>query len=483
MVPFDPHFLEKAAIQAMKDRGFVPYPPREALAQADAAPDTVSSDLKDLSGLPWTSIDNPESRDLDQVEVAEEVSEGIKLYVGIADVDVRVGKGSAIDKFASANSTSVYTGVHTFPMLPERLSFHLTSLLAGERRAAMVIESVVALDGTLTSGKVYPAVLKNCAKLDYPSISAWLDGKAPAPEVIAADPKLTAQMQLQQRLAHVLLAARKKVGALDIDTAESQPVFDAEGKLTGYSSHHQDTAGSIIEELMIVSNRTVARALDQAKLASIRRVVKEPERWNRIVDYAGQRGFRLPSTPSSPELAKFVDAMRATHGSEFSEISLALVKLMGRGEYVAHSPGETEVGHFGLATAQYTHATAPNRRYVDLVNQRLQKAIALKISSPYSVAELVQIAAHANDREASAQKVERQVRKSAAAVLLAPHLGEEFEGMITGSGEKGVYVRIFKPDAEGRLSAAAAKFKVGQRVDVRLKSVNPEKGFIDFEVK
>ncbi|HEX8952091.1 MAG TPA: RNB domain-containing ribonuclease, partial [Polyangia bacterium] len=450
-----------------------------ARAQPVAAP---TDGMRDLRALPWTSIDNPESRDLDQIEVAEPVDGGTRLYVGIADVDHFVAPGSAIDRYAANNTTSVYTGVRTFAMLPEKLSFHLSSLLPNEPRAAIVIETVIHDDGSLSDAICYPALVENKAKLDYPSVSAWLDGHAPPPGALAHDATLREQVQLHDRLATLLADARRRDGAIDVDTGEVRPVVDPGGHVTGLVAHHQDRAGRVIEELMIASNRAVARSLDKAGVSSIRRVVKEPERWQRIVAYAAERGATLPPAPSSQALSRFVEEMRRTHADEFAEISLAIVKLMGRGEYVAHAPDEPDIGHFGLATMEYAHATAPNRRYPDLVTQRILKARSRGGGQqPYRRDELATIAARCTQMEAQAEKVERRVQKSAAAQLLEARVGQLFSGVITGASDKGTFVRVVDPIAEGKVVRNFAGLAVGQRVQVRLVDVSVPKGFIDFE--
>jgi VacB/RNase II family 3'-5' exoribonuclease len=479
----DGGILGEVAEAAMAEKGFVAHPPPDAVAEAARAPAVVAAPgLRDLRALPWTSIDNPESQDLDQIEVAEAVAGGTRLLVGIADVDRFVPKGSAIDRFAANNTTSVYTGVRTFPMLPEKLSFHLSSLLANEPRAAIVIETLVKDDGSLGDTSVYPALVENKGKLDYPSVSAWLDGKAPPPGALAGDATLRAQVELHDKIARALADARRKAGAIDVDTGEVRAVVDAQGHVTGLEPHHQDRAGRVIEELMIASNRGVAHVLDRAGLPSLRRVVKQPERWQRIVAYAHERGVTLPAAPSSKALADFLDAMRAQHaGDEFTEISLAIIKLMGRGEYVAHAPGEPDIGHFGLATMEYAHSTAPNRRYPDLVTQRILKAHAAGKPSPYSRQELATIAAHCSQMEAQSEKVERLVQKAAAAQLLQSRVGATFDAVVTGAGDKGTFVRVLSPVAEGKVVKGAQGLAVGQHVKVKLLDVNVRKGFIDFE--
>jgi exoribonuclease-2 len=468
--------LAEIAERAMTAGGFIPHPPPQAQAEAQASSPLQDADgARDLSALPWTSIDNPESRDLDQIEAVETVDGGLKLYVGIADVERRVPFGRAIDLFAGRNTTSVYTGARTFPMLPERFSFDLTSLVANQKRLAVVIETLIKSDGQVESVKVYAAMTVNKAKLDYPSVSAWLDGKAPPPPGLANAPALQEQIRLQDGLAKSLYASRKRQGALDIDTKEVQVVTDAQGAIAALAPHPQTRAGDIIEELMIVSNTALAKELDSRGQPSIRRVVKEPERWARIVAYAAGFSVTLPQEPSALELARFADKMRRERAERFGEISLALVKLIGRGEYEAHSPGADETGHFGLAADAYTHATAPNRRYVDLVAQRV-----VKRTHAYSLAELSAVATHCTDQEVAAKKVERLVKKAIGAMLLKHRVGETFDGVVTGAGPKGTYARISDVHVEGKIVSGEKGLQVGDRVRVKLVDVRVEKGFIDF---
>ncbi|MEO8877486.1 MAG: RNB domain-containing ribonuclease [Polyangiaceae bacterium] len=480
----DSQSLFHIAEEAMLEQKFIPHPPPAALAEAEskAEPHAAVTGVEDKTALLWTSIDNPESRDLDQIEVVEDLGGGVtRLSVGIADVDYFVPANSAIDKFAATNTISVYTGVRTFPMLPEKLSFDLSSLVADQSRLCIIVESDLKSDGTLVKGRTYRALVKNRAKLDYPSISAWLDGTGPLPHNLEGQNDLQDQIRKQDALAKNLAAARKAHGALDVETEQQRAVMEG-GEVTGMVAEKQTRAGGIIEELMIASNRTVALSLDAAGFDSIRRVVKQPERWAKIAAYANERGVKLPAEPSSIALSQFVDKMRSERAAEFAEISLSIVKLMGRGEYVAHAPGSTEIGHFGLATAEYTHSTAPNRRYVDLVTQRMIKALAVKAKSPYSFEALSQIATHSSEREAAADKVERRVRKSAAARLLGSKVGQHFDGIITGASDKGVFVRVFHPTAEGKVVHGGNGLKVGDRVKVTLRDTNVARGFIDFVV-
>lgn len=478
----DMHRLGLLAEQAMRDEGFQPLPPADALAEAGQAAPAPGPGVQDLRGLPWTSIDNPESRDLDQIEVTEALPGGRwRLRVGIADVTAHVRQAGPIDRFAAHNATSVYTGVRTFPMLPEGLSYDRTSLLADRDRLAWVIETEVDADGTIGRGDVRRAWTRNQAKLDYPSVSAWLDGKGPVPPPLRDRSDLQEQVRMQDELAVALAQGRKRAGALDVDTAETRAVLDAEGRVTGLAVKEPLRAALIVEELMIASNRTVARTLDAAGLPSLRRIVREPERWARIVRWALDLGTQLPTTPDSRALAGLVDRLRKENSAEdFGDLSLALVKLIGRGEYVAFGKGRPEPVHFGLATTEYTHATAPNRRYADLATQRLLLAHVSGAGAPYTLDELDALAQHCSHQESQAHKVERRVKKSAAAVLLAPRIGHEFRGVVTGSSAKGVYARVTAPPVEGRVTQGAEGLEVGDRVRLRLLSVSVDQGFLDF---
>jgi exoribonuclease-2 len=471
--------LAKIADRAMIDGGFIPHPPAKALADAQKeGPLDSANGAKDLSSLPWTSIDNLESRDLDQIEAVEKVDGGTKLYVGIADVEHAVPYGGAVDQFAAHNTTSVYTGVRTYPMLPERFSFDLTSLIADQKRLTVVIETFIGPDGAVKSGSVYPAITVNKAKLAYPTVSTWLDGKASAPPGLANNADLQKQIQLQDALAQSLGVGRKKLGALDIDTHEVQVLTDANGNISALSTHRQDRAGAIIEELMIASNTALALELDRRGQPSIRRVVKEPERWAKIVAYAAGFAVKLPDQPSALALSLFADKMRREKTERFTEISLALVKLIGRGEYEAHKPGQDEKGHFGLAAEAYAHGTAPNRRYVDLVAQRI-----IKKTRGYTMDELTAVAAHCTLQETAAKKVERQVRKSVGAMIMKPRVGEIFQAVVTGADTtKGCYALIFEAHVEGKIVRGENGLKVGDAVRVKLVDVNVDRGYIDFAV-
>lgn len=477
MTEKDSGLLGRVAEQAMLQRGFLLTPPAEAQAEAQAQqPASDAQGARDLTGLPWSSIDNVESRDLDQIEAAEAVAGGVRLLVGIADVERYVPALGANDRFSGHNTTTVYTGVRTFPMLPERLAFDVSSLQEGQRRFAVVLETLVTASGEVTRGNVFPALVMNRAKLDYPSVSSWLDGKGPVPPGLE-DPILKAQVELQASTAKALREGRRRAGALDLETAKPRLEIDERGAVKDVAAGGQDTAGNLIEELMIASNRAAAQALDALGVPSIRRVVKEPERWAKIAAYAALRGVTLPAAPDPVQLSRFVAAMRQGRPQEFPEICLALIKLIGKGEYAPHRPGAVEVGHFGLATAQYAHATAPNRRYPDIITQRL-----LKKTRAYAFEELAEVAERATRLQSEARKVERQVQKSAAALLLRGRVGETFSGLVTGAADKGTYARLFAPHVEGRIIQGEKGLYVGDQVRLKLCRVDVEKGFIDFEV-
>ena len=449
-------------------------------AQAMHAAADPGPGVRDLRNLLWSSIDNPESRDLDQVEVAEQLPNGdIKVLVGIADVDSLVAAGSATDQHAMHNTTSVYCGVVTFPMLPEHLSTDLTSLNEGVDRASVVIEFVVAPDGAVRSRDVYRAWTHNAAQLDYPSVGAWLEGKGPAPAKVAASAPLQAQLRLQDKAAQLLRTQRHVAGALELETIEATPMAQ-NGKVTDLIIRPQNHATYLIEDFMIAANTTMALFLASKGSSSIRRVVKVPERWDRIVTLAAGLGETLPATPDSGALSAFLAKRRIADPDHFPDLSLSVVKLMGPGIYVLEKPGETGEGHFGLAVHDYTHSTAPNRRYSDLITQRLLKAILAGAKAAYDDTALNDIANRCTTMEDAARKVERTCRKQAAAQMLAAHVGETFNAIVTGAGPKGTYVRTIKPPAEGMVVRGQHGMDVGEKVSVKLVATDPVRGFIDF---
>ena len=467
--------LKSLARAQMVVRGFDPVlPPLD-----DVKPDSAGA--RDLRPLLWSSIDNYESRDLDQVEVAEALPGGaVRVLVGIADVDALVRKGSQVDERAARNTVSVYTGVVTFPMLPEVLSTDRSSLNQDQDRVAIVIEFVVAKGGSVTSSDVYRAVLRNKARLSYDDLGDWLAGKAPVPPQVSGTPGLADQLQLQNAATRGLLDQRQKRGALQLETIEAQAVIK-DGKVVDVKLQKKSRSKELIEDLMIAANGVMAEFLDKKKRSSIRRVVKEPERWSRIVELAHGFGETLPPQPSGPALAAFLIKRRAADAQRFADLSLAIVKLLGPGEYVLHRSGEESPGHFGLAAQDYTHSTAPNRRYADLVTQRLVKAALAGAPAPYTDGELAQVAQHCTEKEGDARKVERFVRKAAAALLLQDRIGQTFDAIVTGASPKGTFVRLLQPPAEGRVIRGEKGLDVGQEVRVKLIAAVPEKAFIDFE--
>ena len=478
--------LARFATVAMLERGLRPEFSQAVDQQmaAIAGPGReAGADIQDLTGLLWCSIDNDDSRDLDQLTVCEVLPQGnVKLFVAIADVDTLVGKGTPIDDHARHNTTSVYTSARIFPMLPERLSTDLTSLNPHETRLAMVTEMVFNADASLAGATVYRARVHSKAKLAYDSVSAWIDGQAALPSAAAAVPGMEAQLRTQDSVAQQLRARRRAEGALDFKTFQPRAVFEGD-KVVEIRQQEQNRARQLIEEVMIATNGCTARFLAGRRVASLRRVVHSPERWLRIVGVAKEYGEVLPPEPDSKALEAFLIKRRKADLLRFPDLSLVIVKLMGRGEYVVEVPGGDPVGHFGLAVRDYTHSTAPNRRFPDLITSRLLKATLASQQTPYSAAELGELALHCTRQEDGANKVERQLRKSEAALLLESRIGQRFDGVITGASSKGVWVRIFSPPAEGRLVTKSSGFKVGDKVRVKLVSTQVERGFIDFTVE
>jgi VacB/RNase II family 3'-5' exoribonuclease len=441
--------------------------------------------IRDLRSLLWSSIDNTESLDLDQIEVAEQLPDGgIRVLVGIADVDALVPKGCPIDQHAQANATSVYTGVKVFPMLPERLSTDLTSLAMDGDRVAIVVETVVEPNGDVARYDIYRSLVRNQAKLAYDETGDWLEntkgGTVQPPDAVGRMPGLAAQLRLQHEAAQRLKSERERNGALDLDTIEATPVAK-DGRVVDLKLTHKSAARDLIEDFMIASNVAIAKWLEGKQRSGIRRIVREPERWNRIVDLAAKYGERLPAEPDSLSLARFLAKRRTADPLRFPDLSLTIVKLMGPGAYALDLPGKDPGGHFGLAAHDYTHATAPNRRYADLVTQRLVKAALDDVPAPYSDAELGELAQHCTEREDAARKVERTMRKIGAALMLADRIGEKYDAIVTGRSDKGTYVRLLHPPAEGRVVRGDHGMDVGDRVMVKLVGTDAGKGWIDFE--
>ncbi len=479
--------LRSTAVAAMRQNGFEPEFSAEVMREIGSLNDPSSDPLPhgchDLRHLLWSSVDNRESRDLDQIEVAERLADGsTRIRIGVADVDTLVPLGSAADNHASTNTTSVYTGVAVFPMLPERLSTDLTSLNEGEDRLAVVIEFDITVDGALANASVYRALVHNKAKLVYDDIGAWLDRKGPAPGAIASSPELGEQIRIQDEAAQRLRRARSIAGALDFESVEARPVV-VKGKVVDLAVDRRNRARDMIEDFMVAANRSVATYLLERGSPSLRRVVREPKRWDRIVALAADVGEVLPEKPDNVSLSAFLARRRAADPEHFADLSLSVVKLLGPGIYVLERRlgDRREAGHFGLAVADYVHSTAPNRRFADLVTQRMLRSAASGGTPPYSHAELIEIARRCTERGEAARKVERTMRKVAGASMLAERVGEDFAAVVTAASPKGIYARVLNPPVEGRIVRGGRGLDVGDTVRIKLVVADPVRGHIDFE--
>ncbi len=478
--------LVAIAHQAMIDAGFVPDVPQSVseelrLIESNTRSNSPDTEARDLRALLWSSIDNLESRDLDQVEYVESLPDGdVRLRVGIADVDALVHIHSAIDAHAAENGTSVYTGIKTFSMLPEELSTDMTSLVGGADRFSIVIDMVLANEGTVKTSDVYHARIHNYAKLSYEAVGAWVDQEGEIPAAVASVPGMDTQIRLQMETAMRLGELRKQHGALELETIQATPVLNDAGQVTDLAVTKHNSARDLIENFMIAANVAMAEFLEAKGVMSLRRVVRTPEQWPRIVEVAHALGEQLPETADSRALSDFLARRRVADPVHFPDLSLSIVKLLGPGEYAVQTPASPGDGHFGLAVHDYTHSTAPNRRYADLVTQRLVKAALTNAPPPYTEEELGKIATHCTEREDAARKVERKMRKVAAAVLLEPRIGEEFDAIVTGVTPKGTFARLIKPPVDGRVMRGESGLRVGEKVRVRLLATDPRRGFIDF---
>jgi exoribonuclease-2 len=481
------HFnLVAAAHAAMIENGFQPDFPagtETELAAIQAHPELpAAAGAQDLRSLLWSSIDNDTSKDLDQIEWAEQLPDGrIRVLIGVADVDARVHLGSIIDGHAKSETTSVYTGVKVFPMLPAELSEGITSLNENEDRVALVIEFAVDQAGTASDGKAYRALVRNRAQLAYNGVGAWLEGTGPAPAKVAASVDLAAQLRLQDTAAQRMVGSRFQHGALDLETIETRPVMLAE-EAVEIARLEKNRATSLIEEFMVAANGVIARTFEDAGVASIRRIVRTPKRWDRIVEVAEGLGTTLPAEPDSKALNDFLLAQKQKDPEHFPDLSLTIVKLMGPGEYVLVKPNEVSPGHFGLAVQDYTHSTAPNRRFPDVVTQRLMKAWLAKAPQPYSEGDLNAIAIRCTLMEDNARKVEREMEKRIAAVVLQKRIGQSFKAIVTGVNKYGTFVRALDPHVEGMVVSGGKGLDVGDKVTAKLVSTDPQRGFIDFAV-
>ena len=475
--------LARIATEAMLERGLEPEfsaAVQNQLVRITRPATEAGADIRDLTGLLWCSIDNDDSRDLDQLTVCEVLSDGaVKILVAIADVDVLVKKDTAIDGHARTNTTSVYTAARVFPMLPEQLSTDLTSLNPEQDRLAVVSEMVVNTDGTLAGSTVYRARVRSKAKLAYDAVSDWIEGQGELPAAASAVRGMDGQLRMQDEVAQKLRSRRHSQGALEFQTFQPKAIFDGD-RVVDIRQQVQNRARQLIEEFMILTNECTAHFLAAGGGASLRRVVRSPERWLRIVEVARSLGESLPADPDSKALEMFLAKRRKADPLRFPDLSLVIVKLMGSGEYVVELPGSAPVGHFGLAVRDYTHSTAPNRRFPDLITSRMLKALLMAKPAPYTNAELGKLAEHCTTQESAAQKVERKVRKSEAALLLGSHIGQRFDAIITGFSSGNTWVRVFAPPAEGKLVRGVPGLKVGQQLRIKLISTDVERGFIDF---
>lgn len=477
--------MDSLAKNVMQKHGFDPDFPDSVLMELNSidGPVAFGPELpaRDLRKLLWCSIDNVDSRDLDQLTYAEKLENGNwKIYVSVADVDVLVPQNTAIDRHASVNTTSIYTPTKIFPMLPEKLSTDFTSLNPAEDRLSMVVEIELNKEGEFVRYDIYQAWVRNYAKLNYPSISAMLEGSTDVPDVVKQVDKLEEQLRLQDEIAQTLRRMREKLGALSFDTIETKAVIEND-TIVDIRRTVKGRADKVIENFMIAANTATSKFLNDHQFPIIRRVVRTPLRWERIVSVAAEIGEKLPWHPDSKALEEMLLRQQKADPDKFPDLSLTIIKLLGRGEYVADFYGDRPIGHFGLALREYTHSTAPNRRYPDLITQRLLKAAINKKRIPYSKEALITLASHCTDKEDDADKVERHLHKSAAAVMLRPRIGEVFEGIITGASEKGIWIRISKPCVEGKVMHGVEGLDVGDRIKVRLFYVDVPNGFIDFE--
>jgi exoribonuclease-2 len=468
----------------MIERGLLPDFSVQAIAELNGihgAVTNVEESTRDLRNLAWCSIDNDDSLDLDQLSVAEPMPDGaVKILIAIADVEAVVRKQSALDDHAKHNTTSVYTVAQIFPMLPEKLSTDLTSLNFESDRLAIVVEIIISGNGTLQRSDIYRATVRNHAKLAYNSVAGWLEENEPMPQAIGTVSGLDENLRLQNRTAQNLKSLRHQHGALDLETIEARPVFEGD-EIKDLEADKRNCAKDIIEDFMITANGVTARYLAAKKLPSLRRVVRTPKRWDRIVELALERGYTLPNEPDSKELDKFLISAKSADPLRFPDLSLSVIKLLGAGEYVVELPGGSSAGHFGLAVKDYAHSTAPNRRYPDLITQRLLKAAMAGSSSPYTIDELAELAKHCTENEDAAKKVERQVGKSAAAMVLESMINRRFDAIVTGASAKGTWVRLLHPPVEGRLVSNFEGLDVGNRCRVQLLHTDVERGYIDFK--
>lgn len=474
--------LQSTAKEIMMEHGFEPDFAPQVCAQLASLPQqpavVANGAVRDLRHLLWSSIDNDTSRDLDQIEVAEGGSNGdVKVMVGIADVDAFVSQQTPIDQHAARETTTVYTGIRNFPMLPEELSTGITSLLENQDRLSIVIEFTVDSASNVKTSNVYRALVRNQAQLQYNSVGAWLEGRAPAPPKVASSAELQAQLKLQDEIAQRLKTQRFQQGALNLQTDEIRPLV-LNNQVVDIANQQKNRATELIEDFMIAANGVVARLL--LNVSSIRRIVRTPKRWDRIVQLAASKGEKLPAEPDSKALNDLLVRRKAADPDHFADLSLTVIKLIGPGEYVLERPGDVISGHFGLAVQDYTHSTAPNRRFADITTQRLIKAMLAGQKNPYTDDELTAIAANCTQKEDAARKVEREMSKRLAAVAMQSHIGQVYDAIVTGVTDRGTFVRALQPHIEGLLAQGQQGLDVGDKLRAKLIRTDARKGYIDF---
>ena len=475
--------LSRIAVIVMKEKGLEPDFSKEIhdqLSEINSPGIDDDPKIQDLTHLLWCSLDNDDSRDLDQLTTCTEISNGsYKIFIAIADVDVLIKKNTPIDEHAQLNTASVYTSARIFPMLPEKLSTNLTSLNFNEPRLALVTEIVIGSTGDVQGSTIYRAKVLNKAKLAYDAVSDWIIGNSPVPLAISSVPGMDLQITNQDQIAQKLRAKRHEAGSLQLEIFQPKAIFEGE-RIIGIAEQEHNRGRQLIEEFMIATNESTAHFLQKKGIPSLRRIVRSPDRWLRIVELAKQYGEALPNDPDSKALSEFLAKRHLADPLRFPDLSLIVVKLMGPGEYVLERPGADPIGHFGLAVQDYMHSTAPNRRYPDLITLRMLKHAIANQPSPYDNQELYSLAVHCTTQEDAIRKVERRVRKSEAALFLEPYIGKDFDGVITGITPNYGWVRIFNPPAEGMLLKLPRDAAIGNKLRVKLVSTDVELGHINF---
>ena len=444
------------------------------------------------NGTLWTKMDpaelakdpeaNMTSKDLDQLQgmPVKHPNGDITMKIAVSDVDAFVPKGSALDQFMDVNGSSVYTPDKIYNLIPKELAEDVISLNPREDRFATIIEFTITPDGKVKDEDVYQAIVNSRAKLDYSSVGAWIDGKAEPSPAMKQDDKILESIKLQDEASQRLKAARKERGALDFESTEVK-IHVKDGSASGFEISEKNRATELVENCMVTSNEVVSRFLHSKGMPTLERVVVPPEKWDQIQALAAEHGGKLPAEPSGKALADFLDGQKAKDPEGFADLSFSCIKLIGRGEYMAVGPNDPLPGHFGLGSKNYSQCTASIRRGGDRIAGRMLKAALAGKQSPYSPGELSSFAENVTQKEQATKKVERAIDKSVMATMLEKRIGEEFDAVISGVKGDKVWIKVSDPPVEGSLQGGTGgKPKVGQKIHVELKSVNVEKGFIDF---